>query len=64
MNIDLSSLPYNQIVWGVVIVVAVIVAVVVIRFFWQHILKYLLRGCLVILGIAALLALLHYFKVF
>ena len=64
MNIDFSTIPYNQIVWGVVIIVGVIVAFVVIRFFWQHIVKFLLQGCLVILAIIALLALLHYFKVF
>ncbi len=64
MNIDFSTIPYNQIVWAVVIVVGVIVAFVVIRFFWQHIVKFLLQGCLVILAIIALLALLHYFKVF
>ena len=65
MTIDFSAIPYNQIVWWVLIVLAVIVVVVVIRFFWRHILKYLFQGCLVILVIIALLALLHfYFKVF
>jgi hypothetical protein len=65
MNINLSSIPYNQVVWWVLIGLAAIVAVVLIRFFWKHILKYLLQGCLVIVGILALLALLHYyFKVF
>jgi hypothetical protein len=51
-------------VWAVIIALAVIVAFVVIRFFWRHVLKYLLQGCLVILVIIAVLALLHYFKVF
>jgi hypothetical protein len=37
---------------------------VIIRFFWRHLLKYLFQGCLVILAVIALLALLHYFKVF
>ena len=42
-----------------------IVAIVVIRFFWRHLLKYLFQGCLVILVIVALLAIAHYyFKVF
>jgi predicted exporter len=65
MTIDFSAIPYNQIVWWVLIALAAIVVVVVIRFFWRHILKYLFHGCFVILVIIALLALLHfYFKVF
>jgi len=64
MNIDFSAIPYNQIVWWILIGLGVVVAVVVIRFFWRHILKYLFQGCLVILAIIALLELLHYFKVF
>ena len=63
MNIDLSHLaPYA---WILAALLVVILAIVVIRFFWQHILKNLLQGCLVILGIIALLAVLHYyFKLF
>jgi len=64
MNINISAISYNQIVWWVLIGLGVIVAFVIIRFFWKHILKYLFQGCLVILVIIALLALLHYFKVF
>ncbi len=65
MNINLSTLPYNQMVWIIVAIVAVVLAFVVIRFFWRHILKYLFQGCLVILAILALLAALHYyFKIF
>jgi hypothetical protein len=62
MSIDFSQLaPF---VWILAAVLIIIVAVVVIRFFWQHVLKYLLHGCVVIVAIIALLALLHYFKVF
>ena len=65
MTIDFSTIPYNQIVWWVLVVLAVIVAFVVIRFFWRHLLKYLFQGCLVILVIVALLAVAHYyFKIF
>ena len=64
MNINFSTIHYNAIVWAVVSLVAIVLAVVVIRFFWKHILKYLVQGCAAILGIIALLALLHYFKVF
>ncbi len=62
MSINFSQLaPF---VWILAAVLIIIVAVVIIRFFWQHILKYLLHGCVVIVAIIALLALLHYFKVF
>jgi hypothetical protein len=65
MSIDFSTIPYNQIVWGALIVLGVIVAVVILRFFWKHILKYLFQGCFVILAVIAVLALLHYyFKIF
>ncbi len=62
MNINLSQLaPY---IWFLAALLAVVVAFIVIRFFWQHILKYLLHGCLAVVGIIILLAVLHYFKVF
>jgi DNA integrity scanning protein DisA with diadenylate cyclase activity len=63
MTIDLSHLaPYT---WILAAVLVIILVIAVIRFFWQHILKYLLQGCLVIIGIIALLAVLHYyFKLF
>jgi len=64
MNIDFSTIPYNQIVWWVLAILGLLLAFVLIRFFWRHILKYLFQGCLVILAVIALLALLHYFKVF
>jgi len=64
MTIDFSTIPYNQIVWWLLIILGVVVAFVVVRFFWKHILKYLFQGCLVILAIIALMALLRYFKVF
>ncbi len=58
MTINLSQLgPY---IWIVAAILAIIVVFVIIRFFWQHILKYLLHGCLSILGILAVLAILHY----
>jgi fumarate reductase subunit C len=64
MTINLASMHLPLIVWVVVIIVAIIVALAVIRFFWKHILKYLVQGCAVILVIIALLALLYHFKVF
>lgn len=64
MTVDFSTFSSSLIVWLVLAVVGVIVVFVVIRFFWKHLLKYLFQGCLVILVIIALLALLRYFKVF
>ena len=64
MNIDFSAIPYNQIVWWVLVILGVVVAFVVFRFFWRHLLKYLLQGCLVVIVVIALLELLHYLKVF
>jgi hypothetical protein len=62
MNIDLSQLaPY---IWYLAAFLVLVVILVAIRFFWQHILKYLFHGCLAIVGIIVLLAILHYFKVF
>ena len=63
MNIDFSQLPAY--IWIVAAILALVVAFVVIRFLWKHILKYVVQGCLVIVGILALLELLHFvFKVF
>jgi hypothetical protein len=64
MNINFSMIHFNQIVWLIVIIFVIVAAIAVIRFFWKHILKYLVQGCAVILVIVALLAVLHYFKVF
>jgi hypothetical protein len=59
MNIDLSHLASYT--WIFAAFIVIILAIVIIRFFWQHVLRYLLQGCLVILGIIALLAILHYY---
>ena len=64
MTVDFSTFASSQIVWLLLAVAGVVVVIVVIRFFWKHILRYLFRGCLVIVGVIALLALLRYFKVF
>lgn len=61
---ELAALSPHQIVWGIIIVLGIIVVIVIVRFLWQHVVKYLLHGCLVVIGIAAILLLLHYFKVF
>ena len=62
MNINMSQLaPY---IWIVTAVVVAFVLFIVIRFFWHHILRYLFHGCLAVVGIVVLLAILHYFKIF
>jgi len=64
MSINFSSISASPFIWLILLAIAVIVVYVVVRFFFQHVLKFLVHGCLVLVVIAALLALLHYFKVF
>jgi len=62
MNVNISQLaPF---IWILAAVLVVVVAFVVIRFFWRHVLKFLIQAGLVVLVIVALLAVLRYFKVF
>jgi hypothetical protein len=63
MSINMTQLaPY---LWILAIILVVVLAFVIIRFFWQHILKYIVHGCLGIVVILILLALLHYiFRIF
>lgn len=62
MTINISQLvPF---IWILAAVLVVILVFVVIRFFWRHVLKFLIQAGLVVLVIFALLALLRYFKVF
>lgn len=64
MSVDFSTFSSSQIVWLLLAVAAVVVVFVVVRFFWQHLLKFVFQGCLVILAVIALLALLRHFNVF
>jgi hypothetical protein len=62
MTVNVSQLaPF---IWILAAILVGILAIVVIRFFWRHILKFLIQAGLVVVVIIALLALLHYFKVF
>ena len=63
MNINISQFaPY---IWILAVILVGLAAFAVFRFFWHHILKFIVQGCLGIVGILALLALLHYiFKIF
>jgi len=50
MNINMSQLaPY---IWILAVIVVGLVAFVVFRFFWHHILKFIVQGCLGIVGIS------------
>jgi hypothetical protein len=62
MNIDFSHLA--PVIWIITAIILLGVAVVIFRFFWQHLVKYLVQGCAIFLGIIALLVLVHYLKVF
>jgi hypothetical protein len=62
MTVNISQLaPF---IWILAAVLVVIVVFVIFRFFWRHVLKFLVQAGLVILVIFALLALLRTFKVF
>ena len=62
MTINISQV--SPFIWIIAAVLIIIVAFAIIRFFWRHILKFIIQAGMVVLGIAFLLALLHYFKVF
>ncbi len=62
MTIDFSQL--STYIWIATAALVLIGVIVVIRFFWQHVVKFLIHIGLIVLGIAAVLALLHYFNIF
>lgn len=63
MTVSLDNLaPY---IWVVAAILGIVVVFMVIRFFWHHVIRYLLHGCLSLIGILAVLAILHYvFRLF
>lgn len=63
MSVDLSMININLVFWVVAILVLIVIFGV-IRFFFRHLLHFFFRGCGLILLIAALLYILHIFKVF
>jgi hypothetical protein len=61
MSIDISQLaPF---IWTLAAVLGIVIVIVLIRFFFKHILKLALHGCAAILVLIVILALLSYFKV-
>lgn len=60
MTVNLSQLtPY---IWILAAILAVVMVFAVIRFFWKHVLKFLVQIGLFILAVAALLALANYVR--
>jgi hypothetical protein len=64
MSFDFGTISLNSMLWLVAIVIAAILATIAVRFFYQHILHFLLRGCAILFLMIALLVILHYLKVF
>jgi hypothetical protein len=62
MDINLAHLA--PAIWFLAAFLALVVVVFLIRFFWRHVLKYLVHGCLGIVAIIILILVLRYFKVF
>ena len=63
MPLDLSTINLNLVGWLVILVAAFVLAIAILRFF-GHLLHIILRGCGVILLVAAFLYVLHLLKVF
>jgi hypothetical protein len=61
MSINLSQL--GPFLWIVAAVLALVIVVVLVRFFFKHILRWALHGCAAILVLIVVLAILTYFKV-
>lgn len=62
MPANLSMIDSNLVFWVVILVIILVFGLV--RFFFRHLLHFFFRGCGFILLIAALLYVLHAFKVF
>ncbi len=62
MSINFADLA--PVIWIVAAVLILIGVFIVIRFFWHHVLRYLVQAGVVILGVVLLLAVLRYLKVF
>ena len=62
MTIDFSNIATY--IWILAAILVILAIFAIIRFFWQHVLKFLVHAVLVILGIVAVLAFLHYLRIF
>ncbi len=62
MSIDLSALHLSPLVWLVILVAAFLVVFGIFRFFFQHLIHLLFRGCGLIVIVVAVLYVLHLLK--
>ena len=63
MSIDFGTISLNSALWLVAIVIAGILIFIFVRFFFHHILHFLIRGCAIIFILIILLVILHSLKV-
>ena len=63
MSIDLSALDLHFIFWLVGLIVAILLVLVVVRFFFRHLLHLIFRGCGLLLLIIIVLIVLRSLKV-
>ncbi len=62
MTVDFSQ--FAPFTWVIAAGLVLVVVFLVVRFLWRHVILFVLRIGLFILGIVAILALLRYFKIF
>jgi hypothetical protein len=62
MPFDLSTINLNLVGWLIILVAVLVLAGAILRFF-GHLLHIIIRGCGVVLLVAAFLYILHLFKV-
>jgi hypothetical protein len=55
---------WNAVLWVAAIVVGAIIVFIIVKYFFQHLLPFLLRGCGCVILIIIFLLFLHYLKVF
>lgn len=64
MTIDLSAINLNLVFWLAILLVVILVIFGIIRFFFQHLLHLILRGCGFLFLLVVVLFILHLLKVF
>ena len=64
MSINLSTIHISQLLWLLGIGIIVVAIIWIVRTFFQHLMHWLLRGCGLILLVAAVLYVMHLLKLF
>ncbi len=62
MSINFADLA--PVIWVVAAALILTGVIIVIRFFWHHVLRFVVQAGVVILGVVLILAVLRYLKVF